>query len=164
MSQTATKSATYTDADVANVVTPVRADLMMIGDSSGCWSEDEARDYAHDIEQLAKAGYLKHVDVTLLDDGKEVRATRYVVSNDASGWSTSRPGGVLWPRVAKPYGRIVLRYNGNYTAAARAAMKSKLKIDWVTSTADTSHASLASAGGRAYASNAFGMEREDWAA
>jgi hypothetical protein len=66
--------------------------------------------------------------------------------------------------VAGAYLRLVLRYSSTYTADARAAIKSQLKIDWSPTDADTSHSSLNRAGGRDYASNTFGMPRKDWAA
>ena len=166
MSQTRTASATatYTVADIEKVVRLVKADLMMIGDSTGGWTPEKAGHYAHDVEILAKAGYLQHVDVTLFSDGVEIKATRFNVDVDARGLTCSRPGGVLWPRVANPYLRIILRYTDEYTAAARAAIKDDLKISWTASDADTSHSSLKSAGGRDYASHAYGMQRKDWAA
>jgi hypothetical protein len=164
MSQTASRSATYTVADIEKVVTRVRADLMMIGDSTGGWTPDEVRNYADDIEVLAKAGYLRKVDVTLFDDDEEECATQFSINTSASGWTSSRPGGVRWPRVAKPYLRILLWYTDSYTQTARAAIKSKLKIGWSPTKADTSHASLKSSGGRDYASNSYGIQRLDWAA
>lgn len=164
MSQTRTASATYTIVDIENVVRRVRADLVMIADSTGAWTAAKAADYAHDIEVLAKAGYLKWVDVTLLSNGIEVKAVRFDVDTDAGSLTTSRPGGVLWPKVAGAHLRIVLSYTDAYTTAAREATRSKLKIGWVTSYDDTSHASLVSSGGRNYTSNAYGMQRKDWAA
>jgi hypothetical protein len=166
MSQTRTASATatYTVADIEKVVRCVKADLMMIGDSTGAWTPQEAANYAHDVEVLAKAGYLRHVDVTLLSGNVEKKATRFDVDTDAGSLTSSRPGGVLWPKVADPFLRIVLRYTSEYTDTARANMKSKLKINWTPTTADTSHSSLTSVGGRDYASQAYGMQRKDWAA
>lgn len=164
MSQTATKTGTYTVADIEKVVTRVRADLMMIADSTGGWTSEKTQDYAYDMEALAKAGYLKHVDITLFDSGVETKATRFVIDTNASGWVSSRPGGVRWPRVSNPYLRIILSYNASYTSTARETMKSKLKIGWVTSSADTTHTSLSSAGGRDYASSSYGIQRLDWAA
>ncbi|RWJ21190.1 MAG: hypothetical protein EOR27_24375 [Mesorhizobium sp.] len=166
MSQTRTASATatYTVADIENVVRRVKADLAMIADSTGAWTAAKAADYAHDIEVLAKAGYLAWVDVTLLSNGIEKKAVRFNVDTDAGSWTASRPGGVLWPKVPGAHLRIILGYADAYTSAARETTKGKLKIGWVTSYEDTSHASLTSSGGRNYASNAYGMQRKDWAA
>lgn len=166
MSQTQTKtgSATYSTVDIGNVIRRMRADLLMIADSTGGWSQETANGYAHDIEVLAVGGFLAHVDVTLFDDGVEKKATRFHVSTDAKGLVGERPGGVLWPRVAKPRLRLVVSYTDAYTAAARQATESKLKNTWTICTDDTSHAGLAPAGGRDYVSNSFGMQRKDWAA
>jgi hypothetical protein len=164
MSQTRTSTATYTVVDIENVVRRVKADLVMIADSTGAWTAGKAADYAHDIEVLAKAGYLKWVDLTLLSNGVEVKAVRFEVDTEAGSLTTSRPGGVLWPKVSHAHLRIVLSFTDAYTSEAREATKGKLKISWVTSYDDTSHASLMSSGGRNYASNAYGMRRKDWAA
>lgn len=164
MSQTRTASATYTVVDIERVVRRVKADLMMIADSTGAWTAAKAADYAHDVELLAKAGYLEWVDVTLFSNSVEVKAVRFEVDTDAGSLTTSRPGGVLWPKVSGAHLRIILGYTDAYTGAAREAMKGKLKIGWVTSHDDTSHASLASSGGRNYVSNSYGMQRKDWAA
>jgi hypothetical protein len=162
MSQTATATATYTTTDVEKVVRRVATDLIMIADSSGAITADKARDYGHDIELLAKNGYLKKVDVTLLSADVEKRAVRYEVNTASGSLTSSRPGGVLWPKVASPFLRIVLSYTSAYTDAARQNMAGKLKISWSPSTADTSHSGLLASGGRDYASNSYGMQRKDW--
>ncbi|RJF89266.1 hypothetical protein D3874_21725 [Oleomonas cavernae] len=164
MSQTQTRTATYTVIDIENVARRVKADLIMIADSTAGWTPERANQYAHDVEVLAKAGYLEYVDVTLFSAGVEIKATRFDVDTDAGGLTSSRPGGVLWPRVAIPFLRIVLGYTNAYTASAKEAMKGKLKISWSPTDADTSHSGLKSTGGRAYASNSYGMQRKDWAA
>lgn len=161
--QTATKTATYTIVDIEKVVRRVRADLVMIGDSTGGWTSQEANQYAHDIELLATAGYLQFVDITLFSNGVEVKATRFDVDTDAGGLTSSKPGGVLWPRVHKPFLRVVLRYTSTYTAQEKEAMKKKLEINWSPSDADTTHSSLKSTGGRDYSSNSYGIQRKDWA-
>jgi hypothetical protein len=164
MSRTRTVTATYTIVDIQNVVRRVKADLVMIADSTGAWTAAEAADYAHDIEVLAKAGYLAWVDVTLLSYGVEQKAIRFDVNTDAGLLTSSRPGGVLWPRVVGARLRVVICYTDAYTSMAREAMKGRLKVGWVSSYDDTSHAGLTSSGGRDYASNAYGMQRKDWAA
>ena len=110
MSQTATATATYTATDIEKVVRRVTTDLVMIADSSGAITADKARDYGHDIELLAKNGYLKKVDVTLLSAGVEQRAVRYEVNTASGSLTSNRPGGVLWPKVASPYLSIVMWY------------------------------------------------------
>jgi hypothetical protein len=164
MSLTWTATATYTVVDIENVVRRVKADLVMIADSTGAWTAGQVADYAHDIEALAKAGYLAWVDVTLLSYGVEQKAVRFQVNTNAGWWTSSRPGGVCWPKVAGARLRLVVRYTDSYTDTAREAMKGRLKIDWGPSNENTSHAGLTPSGGRGYASNAYGMERKDWVA
>jgi hypothetical protein len=161
---TESESYSYTTVDIETVVRRFTADIVMIAQSSGAITEAKAREYAHDVEALAKKGYLKKVDLTLLSGATEIRATQYVVSTAANVLTMSRPGGVMWPRVVNPDFRVILSYTEEYTQPAREAMKNKLKITWVPSAADTSHSALKATGGRDYASNSWGMQRKDFAA
>jgi hypothetical protein len=162
MTNTVTGSYTYSVTDVEAVMRRFSADIVMMATSSGAITEDAARSYAHDVEVLAKAGYLTKVDLTLFSSAIEVKAVVYEVNTSSGDLAMSRPGGVMWPRVANATFRIVLSYTSAYTAAVHEQMKSKLKIGWVWTTADTSHLSLTQTGGRNYASNGFGMHRKDY--
>jgi hypothetical protein len=159
-----TRSYTYTITDIETVVRRFTADLVMIAQSSGAITEAKARDYAHDVDALAKSDYLEKVDLTLFSGAVEIRATQYVVDTSAGDLAMSRPGGVMWPRVPDPYLRIVLNYTDAYDAAARDAMQRLLRINWTPTDADTSHSSLTRSGGRSYASNGWGIQRRDYAA
>lgn len=159
---TVTKTATYTKVDVANVVRRFKADLYMIADSTGAITQEKAAAYAHDVEALAQKGYLREVDLTLLSNGVEQRALSYTVDPDSGGLTSSRPGGVMWPRVAFPHLRIILFYTPEFDDEAEEAIRGKLKIGWSPTNADTSHSSLDSTGGRNYSSNSFGFQRKDW--
>lgn len=161
---THTASNTYTHIDITTVVKRFTADIVMIAQSSAAITEDKARQYAHDVEELAKKGYLKKVDLTLFSGGSEVRATQYTVNTTSGDLTMSRPGNAMWPRVNSPYLRIILSYTSDYDAAAKEAMKNKLKISWSPTNDDTSHSSLKSSGNHDYAKNGWGMQREDFAA
>ncbi|KQV96661.1 hypothetical protein [Pelomonas sp. Root1237] len=162
MSSTSTTTETYSVADIEIVMRRVTADLVMIASSTGAITEQKARDWGHDIELLAKNGYLKKVDLTLLSFGVEQKATCFEV-NVASGELTmSRPGGVMWPQVPNPVLRITISHTSAYDAAAQAKLAPKLNINWVESTADTSHRTLAASANRDYASNGYGMQRKDF--
>ena len=127
MSETRTASATYTIVDVENVVRRVKADLIMIADSTGAWTSAQVAEYAHDVDALAKNGYLAWVDVTLFSSAVEIKAIRFEVDTNSGSLTTSRPGGVLWPRMSGAYLRVILGYTEAYTPAARETMKSKLR-------------------------------------
>jgi Bacterial HORMA domain family 1 len=160
----ATATQTYTYVDIEKVMRRVKADLVMIASSSSAITETEAVNYAHDIEYLARCGYLRSVDVTLFSSGIEVKASRYDVNTAAGDLSMSRPGGVLWPRVSQPYLRIVLYYTADYTDEARTSEARHLKLSWGPTNADTSHATLRSTGSRDYASGGYGLQRRDFGA
>jgi len=161
---TRTSTATYTTTDIENVVRRLRADLVMIADSTRAWTYSEAADYAHDIELLAKKGYLAWVDITLMSGGVEKMAVRYDVDTDAGTLTSSRPGGVLWPRVPDAYLRVVVMNTPAYDEEAQRSLSGKLTLSWTKSHADASHSSLSGGTGRNYTSNAYGMTRKDWAA
>ena len=162
MSYSATASYSYTDTDIEKVVRRFRADVTMIAQSTAAITEQKAKHYAEDVEALAKGGYLRKVDLTLIDGNEEVAAAVYTVNTAGEALTTSVPGGVLWPRVSDPYLRIVLFYTAAYTDTARAATKPRLNINWSPSSADTSHTTLQTQGGRAYVSNGWGLERKDY--
>jgi hypothetical protein len=161
MADTYTATSTYTIADVEAVFRRFRADIIMIADSTGAITREEAEKYAHDAEYLAKRGYLAKVDVTLLSYGVEKHATVYQVNDKAGDLTSSRPGGVLWPRVDGARLRVLLFYTAAYTNDARAKVRPQLKISWTPSGEDASHASLTPSATRSYASNGYGLERND---
>ena len=156
-------TATYSVSDIETTFRRFRSDMIMIADSSKAITRQEAEDYAADAEYLARRGYLKKVDVTLLNAvGVELRACCYTVNEEASDLTSSRPGGVLWPNVINSQLRAVLTHTDAYDNAAKAAAGPHLKVSWVPTTADTSHSRLASSGGRSYVSNAYGLQRKDF--
>lgn len=159
---TYTSTSTYTVADIEKVMRSVKADLVMIANSTKAMTPEKAIEYAHDIELLAKQGHLKFVDVTLMQNNSELRAVKYEFKNEGVT-ETGRPGGVLWPSTPKDGGgwiRIHLRYSDSSSATKRSALP--LKISWVPSSTDVSHNSLKSSAGRSYSSNGFGTHREDF--
>lgn len=162
MTSSATATYSYTTADIETVVRRFLADIVMIAQSTNAITEAQARDYAHDVEALATRGYLRMVDLSLLSGGVEVKATQYTVNTSAGSITMSRPGGQLWPRLANAEFRIILFYSDAYDSAARVVMRGRLKIGWVSTTADTSHSALTQSGGRDYASNGWGLQRTDF--
>lgn len=161
MSSTYAATDTYSVADIEIVMRRVTADLVMIASSTRAITEDAARNWGHDIELLAKNGYLKKVDLTLLSFGVEQKATCFEVNTASGDLAMSRPGGVMWPQVPSPELRIVLTYTPAYDEAARAKLTPRLSVSWVPSTADLSHRTLTSSASRDYVSRGYGMQRKD---
>jgi len=162
MSYSSTLSETYSVADIEIVIRRVTTDLLMIANSTRAITDAKARDYGHDIELLAKNGYLKSVDFTLLSAGAEVRATRFEINTASGELAMSRPGGVLWPQVVQPSLRIVISYTPAFTDSARSLMSRSLKNSWGPCYDDWSHAKLTEKSGRTYASNGYGIQRKDF--
>jgi hypothetical protein len=54
MTYTVSETYSYTISDIEKVVRRFTADLVMIAQSSGTITEAQAREYARDIERLAK--------------------------------------------------------------------------------------------------------------
>lgn len=162
MSYTSTATETYSVADIEVVMRRVTADLVMIAASTRAITEDRAHHFGHDIELLAKHGYLKKVDVTLLSRGIEQKATCFEVNTASGELGMSRPGGVMWPQVPCPELRILIWYTAAYDDAARTKIVPKLKMNWMASSADSSHRTLTANASRDYVSNSYGMQRKDF--
>jgi len=162
MSYSSTSTETYSVTDIQTVMRRVTTDIVMIASSTAAITEEKARECGHDIEVLAKNGYLKAVDLTLFSSNIEVKAVRYDVNTESGALTTSRPGGVLWPQVNQPFLQIILMYTKEYNDQARTKMKGKLRVSWSPCNADTSHSTLNSSSGRNYVSNAYGMQRKDF--
>ncbi len=165
MTYVASRTETYSNVDIENVIRRFTADLRMIADSSAAITRTEAENYGYDIEYLAKKGYLQSADVTLISSGTEVKAARYTVNTAAGDLAPSRPGGVLWPRIAGASLRLVISYTQAWwdlPETSRAIIRAALKTAWTPTTANTSHSTLVANGGRAFVSNAYGVERQDY--
>lgn len=155
-------TSTYTFADVEKVIRSVKVDLIIIATTTKAMTEQDAADYAHDIEVLAKNNYLEYVDVTLMNGTSEVRAIKYEFQSEGATGS-ERPGGVTWPLIPENQGgsiRVHLRCTASSSAEKRAQLP--LKISWAPSSTDTSHKNLNSSTGRGYSSNGFGTNRKDF--
>lgn len=159
---TYSSTSTYTVADIEKVMRSVKADLIIIAGATKAMTEDDAANYAHDIEVLAKKNHLEYADVTLMNGTSEVRAIKYEFQTEGAT-GMERPGGVLWPLTPKDKGgriRIHLRYTDSSSAEKRAELP--LKFSWVPASTDTSHKDLTASAGRGYSSNGFGTNRKDF--
>lgn len=117
----------------------------MIASSTKAITESEAKEYAHDIELLAKNDYLSKVDVTLINSyGSEIRAIQYTFQTEnASG--SERPGGMCG---LTPDGRvrIILSHTDKYRSESDKVSKLPFEITWVSTTESTNHSSLSAVG------------------
>jgi hypothetical protein len=161
---TFTLSSTYTVTDVAKVVDRFAADYHMIAQATGLASRQHVVNVVHDVKLMAQRGYLERVDLVLRNSaGEKIRAAKYTVSTDASGWTSDRPGNNLWPRLAGGDLRVVVSYSDTWwllTEYQRGAFKqNECILSWSNSDIDTSYTGMIGRVDRRYSSNAYGMER-----
>lgn len=164
---TSTLTSTYTTTDVGKVVDRFTADYHMIAQATQLADRAHVVDVAHDIKALAKRGYVASVSIVLRNaSGAVVRANKYTVSTDASGWTSDRPGDNLWPRQIGGKLNVVISYSPAWFALTQqqqdAVEQAECTLSWTTSDIDTSFPGLSSTVDRRYASNAYGMERRSY--
>lgn len=159
MAYTSTITETYTETDIEIVIRRFQADLLMIAQSSRAITEDEARDYAHDVKIFAKDKCLDGVDITLFSGSQEIEAARYTVDTNTGNLAMERPGGVMWRHVPNAILRIVLIGPKNYD---KTRLQKHLNINWSSKNADIGHSSLKPISERYYVSNGWILRREDF--
>jgi hypothetical protein len=95
-----------------------------------------------------------------------VRANKYTVSTDASGWTSDRPGDNLWPRQIAGNLGVVVSYSSAWWALTdqqrQSFKEAECVLSWTPSDVDTSFPGLPSTVDRHYASNAYGMKRRSY--
>jgi hypothetical protein len=161
---TATYTSTYTVVDVRRVLDQFGADYDMAAQSTGLAADDHVTKVIHDVKAFAEHGYLNRVDIVLCDaSGNTIRAHRYIVSTDASLWTTQRPGDSLWPRTPAGSLRVVIFRSDVWRQlppGAQAAFgQDVLELGWSGTDIDTSYSGLTGHTDRRYGSNGFGLER-----
>jgi hypothetical protein len=160
MTQTLTKTTTYTVADVSRTFESFRSNLRAYSESAGV-EEDLADARADDVIAYARAKYLSTVSVILSDSqGARLRVAKFVVSESATGWKTDMPGDNLWPRAPGGSIRLICKFTdawGDLTPEQQAAFKRNLKRPWGPTNEDTTFSDMLMESTRTYASNAYGL-------
>lgn len=166
MTDSGSYTSTYSASDVIKVADRFAADLVMLSQSTGLLESARASGIIEDIKLMAKRDYIERISVVLFDAvGDEIRARKYVVSKDASLWTSDRPGDNLWPSTPGGDLSVILHYTDtwrNLGDAAQADFQKGLQRPWGPSDVDTSFPGLSGKQGRRYASNAFGLQRTDF--
>lgn len=169
MSATGTQTNTYTVADVRKVVDNFAADFSMMAQATGLRSRESVAETVSDLKIFAEYGYLINVKLVLKDAaGTQIRGAAYTVSDAASGWTSERPGGNLWPRTPGGALKVVAALNDDWwakTSDQKAAFidRHSLNNPWEVTTEDTSFSGLSASAGQKYASNGYGWDRTNYA-
>lgn len=160
MTQTLTKTTTYTVADVSRTFESFRSNLRAYSESAGV-DEELVDARADDVIAYARAKYLSAVSVVLLDSkGARVRGAKFVVSESATGWKTDTPGDNLWPSTPGGSIRLICNFTdawGELRPEQQAAFKADLKRPWGPTSEDTTFSDMLMESSRTYASNAYGL-------
>jgi hypothetical protein len=164
---TYTQTSTYTITDVGKVIDRFTSDFHMIAQATGLSSRDRVVNTAHDAKLMAQRGYVDEINIVLRNSvGGVVRAHKYTVSTDASGWTCDRPGDNLWPRQIGGELHVVVSFTTTWWALTdhqrRTFIDSECLLVWSPSEIDTSFPGLISRVDRRYASNAYGLERRTY--
>lgn len=161
-------SYSYTVVDVRRVACEFAADYAMLAQVTGAESEEEVGRVVHDVRILMEHGYLSKVHLVFRDaHGRKIRARSYSVTTDAYGWANDGAGANRWPYDPNGSLIVVLCYTADWkqmTQAQQARFRADkgFQVSWVTSDEDTTHSELSYNGLRRFASNGYGMERQDF--
>lgn len=165
MSYTRAATATYTVVDVRRVLASFAADYAMIAQATGAHSAATVDRINGDLTILAEEGYLRAVDIVLLDaSGVTRRAAKYTISTTASGWTTSEPGNNLWPRLPGASLTVIATLSDAWwelSPAQRQQFRERtgLQGSWEPTDVDTTFIGMSRTLDRRYASNGYGMEK-----
>lgn len=168
MSTTATKTTTFTVADIRKVIENFAADYTMIGEITGLRTRDYVSKDIADLTQFANDGYLVRVTLYQLDkDGNPLNVSVYEVSESAAAWKTGNPGGNLWPVVSGSSLQLIATLTDAWFAKSDASQQQYVKDkglhgSWAKSGKSMSLAGLKSSEGQKYASNGYGWARTNY--
>jgi hypothetical protein len=160
---TTTFTDTFNRDDIRRVHASFAADYTIVAEWTGRRSATLLASDLASVKALAEARYLSEVHIQLCAANGSIRqAAAYRVSNDASGWSTSRPGDLYWDSESGDYLRLVVFYSASWSALSKAeqdSFREQYLPGWGPSGFDGNYGSMSSATDRRYASRAYGMER-----
>ncbi|MFO0580030.1 MAG: hypothetical protein U1A78_39155 [Polyangia bacterium] len=163
MSQTLTRTETYTRADVYKAFEKLRSDYRLAARTTGLMKEDEAAALAEDVVLFAAGDYLSAVHLVLRQaSGAVVCAEEYLITQNASGLTDSRPGGCIWPPTPGGSLEVIIVMSRSWytlTDSQRAQFSAGLYGTWGPTHFDTSYAGLTRNPSRDYVSNAYGLRR-----
>ncbi len=169
MSLAATRTVTFTVADIKKVVNNFAADFSMMAQATGLRSREMVAATVADLKTFAAQGYLIDVTLILKDrGGKQIRAAVYKVSESAMGWVSDRPGNNLWPRTPDGALNVIANLSNDWwikTDAQKSAFINQYGLNgsWPVTDESLSFAGLTSSAGQRYASNGYAWERTNYA-
>jgi hypothetical protein len=168
MSSTATRTTTYTKADVRKVVENFAADYAMIADFTGLKTRETVQKDVSDLTKFAEDGYLTRVTLYLMDkDGNPLRVATYDVSDNAVGWQSGMPGNNVWSAPEGAYLQIMATLTNEWFDKSDEGKGQYLSgrgfyYSWGKSDKSISLLGLSQSSGQKYASNGYGWSRTNY--
>ena len=156
-------TATYNVADIKRVLDNFAAEFAMISQATGLRTREYVESMVSDLKVFAERKYISDIHLILYDSaGKELRATKYTLSDAAENWAHQNPGNNLWPRTSGGDLRLYVSWTQQYlglSETALAGLNQRLTISWQRVNVDLTHSGLVSQFDRRFASNGYGMEK-----
>jgi hypothetical protein len=168
MTNTITGTGTYTKIDIRKTFEGFDADVRMIARRTGKWSTDDAEKRIHDIIKLAEEEYLESVCIVLKGySGNIIQATKFVVNNAGTAMNAERAGANDWSDIPNTSLSTVLSYTAKWHALTSAqqekfASDNSFKINWTSTSIDTSFSHLTKSTAQLYASKGYELQKQNY--
>lgn len=168
MYNTNTNTSTYTVIDVKKAFEGFSADLRMIARKTEKWNMEYLEKVVHDVLIDAEKGYLKSVDIILLNSNNQViKAAKYLINSDGSATSSERAGNNDWPnnqgdKLTVMKSRSQIWKDLPVPEQQKFRRENPYKSNWGNSNIDNSFPNLNKANGQLYASKGFELQKTNF--
>lgn len=170
MYNTQTNTNTYTVTDIRKTFENCEADIRTIARRTGKWSTESIDKIMHDVIKLAENKYLDHISIALKQssDDKTIRAAKFRINEAGNATDSERAGrNNDWENIDDTYLAVYLNYTLKWgTLSDQHKTKfyadNGFKIDWVSTSDDTSFSHLKSSNAQLYASNGYELKKTNY--
>lgn len=170
MYNTQTRTNTYTVIDIRKTFENCEADIRTIARRTGKWSTEYVDKIMYDVIKLAENKYLDVVSIALKrrSDDYILRATKFKINEDGSKTDSDRAGkNNDWPNIDNTYLTVYLSYTSKWYDLTEKEQNdfysdNNFKINWTSTSDDTSFSHLSSSGAQLYASKGYELQKTNY--
>jgi hypothetical protein len=167
---TRTNTNTYTVVDIRKTFESCEADLRTIARRTGKWAPAYVSDIMHDVIKLAENGYLEVLSIALKkrSDDYIIRAAKFIVNDNGTALDSERAGSNNdWEDIEDTYLSVYLTYSNtwqNLSATGKRDFQSNnsFKINWTTTSDDTTFSHLSSSRAQLYGSKGYEVQKTNF--
>lgn len=167
---TKTNTNTYTVIDVRKTFENCEADLRTIARRTSKWTQDYVEQIMHDAYKLAENGYLSVVSIALKRDSDNytIRATKFSINENGSSNESERAGrNNDWENISNTSLTIYLTYTNKWHNLSNLEKtnfqnSSGFKINWTTTSDDTTFSHLSSDSAQLYANKGYELQKRNY--